>query len=116
MNLGEFTFLSVLIFSLILFFLYNFNNNLQSLIISELVWITLFVFAIYLSFTLNNVLILSLTLFFLVFSAIEISVGLVLINSQKLIFKSLSTYQNTNKTNFNVNRFIRSNYVKKYNI
>lgn len=114
MNFNDISFILTLVFLLLTYFLVNFNNNLQSLIVSELVWITLFVFALVLSFKINNLLILSLTLFFLVFSAIEISFGLVIINCQKMIFKTISNFNSTSKMSFNLTRFLRTNFNKKY--
>ena len=114
MILSDFIFLSIIFMILLTFFFINFSDNLLSLIISELVWITLFVLSLLISLTLNNILILSLTLFFLVFSAIEISTGLVLINAQKLIFKSTSTESKNFKINNYQKKNISNNYLKKY--
>lgn len=116
MYLNDFNYFSILFFILIFYFLINFNNNLKSLIVSEFVWILLYVISINMSFNLNNIVILSLSLFFLVFSAVEISVGLVLISLQKTITQSITTHNFTNKVNFNIKKFLRLNYIKKYKI
>lgn len=71
-------------------FLVNPTNTLQFLIIAELLWITLFFIALLIGFLNNDLNVISLTFFFLVFSAIELSIGLILILAQNLILRSIT--------------------------
>lgn len=100
MIISNFNFLIILFFLIFYFFLINFNNTLQSLIVSEFVWITLYIFTLLVGFSLNDLNLISLSLFFLVFSALEISIGLVLNLIQQNIFKTLNTSINPTNNNF----------------
>ena len=61
----------------------------------------------------DNLNLLSLTFFFLIFSAIEFGVGLVLLLLQHLLTRSLSLYENENNIFKFVNRFNRSININK---
>jgi len=114
MFLNDLNFLSILFLIILSFFFFNFTNTLQSLIVSEFLWITLYVWSVFMAYTNDDLSVLSLSLFFLVFSAIEISVGLMIILVQKNVFKSISFNTNSSKSNFNVFKYKRNFYSKKY--
>jgi NADH:ubiquinone oxidoreductase subunit K len=106
-----FCFFFLLIFSIII----NTNTSLHLLLTAELLWITLYAIVLFIGLIFDNLNILSLTFFFLVFSAIEFGVGLVLLLFQNIINRSLNL--NDNDTNFSkfVNRFKNKLYVNKIN-
>ena len=65
------------------------TSTLHLLLTAELVWITLFGFALMVGVMFNNLNLLSLTFFFLIFSAVEFGVGLVLLLMQNIITRSI---------------------------
>lgn len=66
------------------------NTSLHLLLTAELIWITLYALVLLLGFIYDNLHLLSLTFFFLIFSAVEFSVGLVLLLLQHLLLRTLS--------------------------
>ena len=94
-----------LFFFLILFsILINTNTSLHLLLTAELLWITLYTIVLFIGFIFDNLNVLSLTFFFLVFSAIEFGLGLVLLLFQNIITRSinLNDYDN-NFLKFSIN-------------
>ena len=96
----------------LLFFTLFFNNNtaLHFLLTAELLWITLYLLVGFVGIIYDNINILSLTFFFLVFSAIEFSVGLILLLIQNLFNRSL----NLNNYEKNYNKFFYKYRLKIY--
>lgn len=106
--------LLILFFFLILFsILINTNTALHLLLTAEVLWITLYAITLFLGFIYDNLNILSLTFFFLVFSAIEFGVGLVLLLFQNILTRSINL--NDNDSNFlkYANRFKNKLYLNK---
>jgi len=68
----------------------NANTSLHLLLTAELLWIMLYAVALLIGMTYDNLNILSLTFFFLIFSAVEFGVGLVLMLIQNLLTRSLN--------------------------
>jgi len=66
------------------------NTALHLLLTAELLWITLYGIALFIGLAFDNLNILSLTFFFLIFSAVEFAVGLVLMLIQHLLTRSIS--------------------------
>lgn len=66
------------------------NTALHLLLTAELLWITLYGIALFVGLAFDNLNILSLTFFFLIFSAVEFAVGLVLLLIQHLLTRSIS--------------------------
>ena len=66
------------------------NTALHLLLTAELIWITLYALVLGIGFIYDNLNIVSLTFFFLIFSAVEFSVGLVLLLLQHLLLRTLS--------------------------
>jgi hypothetical protein len=93
-----FCFFFLLIFSIII----NTNTSLHLLLTAELLWITLYCIVLFIGLIFDNLNILSLTFFFLVFSAIEFGIGLILLLFQNIINRSI----NLNDQDLNFLKFI----------
>lgn len=90
MILGEINFIVFLFFFLLSSIIINVNTAIHLLLTAEFLWITLYVLALYIGFLYDNLNILSLTFFFLVLSAVEFGLGLVIILTQNIINRSIS--------------------------
>ena len=66
------------------------NTSLHLLLTAELLWITLYALTLLIGLAYDNLNLLSLTFFFLIFSAVEFGVGLVLMLLQHLITRTLN--------------------------
>nr|YP_010117029.1 hypothetical protein KQ443_mgp35 [Euplotes vanleeuwenhoeki]QPM99243.1 hypothetical protein MitoLV_10 [Euplotes vanleeuwenhoeki] len=82
--INSFAEMNYLFFFFILTFCYFFSSstNFRLLLNSELFWIILYTISVIASFFCDDVYLLSLSLFFLMLSAAEISIGLVFLNNQ----------------------------------
>ena len=102
-------FFFLLLFSIVI----NINTSLHLLLTAELLWITLYAISLFIGLAYDNLNILSLTFFFLVFSAIEFGIGLILLLFQNLITRSI----NLNDFDLNflkfINRFKNKIYLNK---
>ena len=77
--------------------LVNANTGLHLLLTAELLWITIYLISLLVGIAYDNLNILSLTFFVLIFSAIELGVGLVLLLLQYILLRTLGLdYQDTN--------------------
>ena len=115
MSLTTLNFYFFLFFFLFFYFLVNFNNNIQSLIFSEFIWITLYSTSLIISFVFNDINLMSLTIFFLIFSASEISIGLTIFYLQNFFINNNTYLYNNNNfnKNLNLNKIIN---LKKFKI
>ena len=106
-----FFFFFLIIFSVLI----NTNTALHLLLTAELLWITLYALMLFIGFIYNNLNILSLTFFSLVFSAIEFGIGLILLLFQNIITRSINL--NDNDSNFLKfsSRFKTKLYINKLN-
>ncbi len=111
--LGDLNTFILLFFLLFSTFLSTTNTALHLLLTAELLWITLYVVTLFIGLLYDNLNLLSLTFFFLIFSAIEFGVGLILLLLQHLLTRSLSLYENENNIFKFVNRFNRSININK---
>lgn len=68
----------------------NINTALHLLLTAELLWITLYVIVLILGLVFDNLNILSLTFFFLILSAVEFGLGLIIMLVQHIIMRSIS--------------------------
>lgn len=93
LNLIFFFFL-LIIFSIFI----NTNTSLHLLLTAEISWITLYGLVFLIGFLFDNLNMLSLTFFFLIFSAIELGIGLILLLIQNVISRSINL--NDNDSNF----------------
>lgn len=91
-------FFSLFLFSIII----NSSTALNLLMTAELLWITLYLIVLFIGLIYDNLNVLSLTFFFLVFSAIELGLGLILLLLQNIITRS------TNLDNHDLN-FLKFN-------
>lgn len=106
-----FFFFFLITFSIII----NTNTALHLLLTAELLWITLYTIVLLIGLIYDNLNILSLTFFFLVFSAIEFGIGLILLLFQNIITRSINLNdQDLNFLKFS-NRFKSKLYVNKIN-
>lgn len=88
------------LFFFLIFFsiLINTNTALHLLLTAELLWVSLYAITLFIGLIYDNLNLLSLTFFFLVFSAIEFGLGLVLLLFQNILNRSINL--NDNDTNF----------------
>ena len=111
------TLILLFFFFLLIFFsiIINTNTALHLLLTAELLWITLYTIALFVGIFYDNLNILSLTFFFLIFSATEFGIGLVILLFQNIINRSINL--NDNDTNFLKfsNRFKNKLYLNKIN-
>jgi len=108
---------TLLLFFFLIFFsiLVNTNTSLNLLLTAEILWITLYAIALLIGILYDNVNVLSLTFFFLILSAVELGIGLVLLLIQNLLTRSISLNDNDqNFVKFST-RFLNKLYVNKYN-
>jgi len=104
-----FLFFFMLLFSVVI----NTNTGLHLLLTAELLWITLYVIVFFIGTISNNLNMLSLTFFFLVFSAIEFGIGLILLLLQNIITRSINLNENDiNFIKFS-NKFKNKLYLNK---
>ena len=105
-----------LFFFLILFsVLINTNTALHLLLTAELLWITLYAIALFVGLVYDNLNILSLTFFFLVFSAIEFGIGLILLLFQNIVTRSINLSNCDNNFLKFSSRFKNKLYINKIN-
>ena len=110
MLFGDINF-SILLFFLILFSISaNVNTALHLLLTAELLWISLYVIVLLTGLIFDNINMLSLTFFFLILSAVEFGLGLVIMLVQHIILRSISL----NDLNYNSFKF-SSRFLKKIN-
>jgi len=93
----------------------NTNTALHLLLTAELLWITLYAITLFVGLVYDNMNIISLTFFFLIFSAIEFGIGLVLLLLQHILLRTLNLNDSeTNVFKF-VNRFNRQINTNRIN-
>ena len=112
MSIGELNIIFLFFFFFLASIVINVNTALHLLLTAELLWITLYSASLVLGLIFDNLNILSLTFFFLILSAVEFGLGLILMLVQNILFRSLSLVDNSqnsfklstrflNKTNLN---------------
>lgn len=101
MLLGDLNLFFLFFFMFMFTFFININTALHLLLTAELLWITLYAMTLVIGFIFDNLNLLSLTFFFLVFSAIEFGVGLVLLLFQNILNRSI----NLNDWDLNFTKF-----------
>lgn len=90
MFLGDINLLIILFFTLMTTLITNTNTSLHLLLTAELLWITLYALTLLLGIVYDNLNLLSLTFFFLIFSAVEFGVGLVIMLLQHLLTRTIN--------------------------
>lgn len=90
MTFGELNFILLLFFLIFLSISINVNTALHLLLTAEFLWITLYLLALFMGIVYDNLNILSLTFFFLILSAVEFGLGLIIMLVQNIINRSIS--------------------------
>lgn len=106
-----FFFFILIFFSIII----NVNTAIHLLLTAELLWITLYALVLFVGIIYDNLNIISLTFFFLVLSAVEFGIGLIILLFQNLITRTINLGEDgTNFIKFS-NRFKNSLFINKIN-
>lgn len=90
MFLGDVSLFVVLFFILFSTLITNTNTSLHLLLTAELLWINLYGLTLIIGILYDNLNLVSLTFFFLIFSAVEFGVGLVIMLLQHLLTRTIS--------------------------
>lgn len=90
MFIGDVNIYFILFFLILFSISFNVTNALHLLLTAELLWITLYIVVFAIGYISDNVNLLSLTFFFLVLSAVEFGIGLVIILLQNVFLRSTS--------------------------
>lgn len=117
MILGELNFIVILFLFLFTSIVINTNTAIHLLLTAEFLWITLYALTLITGLIYDNVNLLSLTFFFLILSAVEFGVGLIIILFQNIFNRSISlddsntnnlkfTSRFLNKLNLNIYKFL----------
>lgn len=104
----------MLFFFLFVSLVLNPSNSLHLLLTAELLWITLYIIVLSAGFIYDNINLLSLTFFFLVLSAVEFGMGLVIILIQNIFFRSIQL-SNSSKNWIKSNSRL-SNKIKNFQL
>lgn len=110
MFLGDLNTLFLFFFFIFGTLLINTNTALHLLLTAELLWVTLYIIVLFVGLAYDNLNILSLTFFFLIFSAIELGIGLVLLLLQHLLTRTL----NLDSSDVNIFKFV-TRFSRKLN-
>lgn len=111
--LGDLNTLLLFFFFIFGTFLITTNTALHLLLTAELLWITLYIVVLFIGLVYDNLNFLSLTFFFLIFSAVEFGVGLILLLLQHLLTRSLNLYDSEVNVFKFMNRFNRTINVNR---
>jgi NADH:ubiquinone oxidoreductase subunit K len=95
--------------------LVNTNTALHLLLTAELLWITLYSIVLFVGLVYDNINLLSLTFFFLIFSAIEFGVGLVILLLQHILLRTLGLHTSDVNILKYTNRYNRSINLNRLN-
>ena len=76
----------------------NVNTSLHLLLTAEFLWITLYILTLVSGLVFDNLNLLSLTFFFLILSAVEFGLGLVIILVQNVLLRSINLNDWTQNT------------------
>ena len=98
MTFGDINFVILLFFILFTSITVNVNTSLHLLLTAEFLWITLYIFTLVSGLIFDNLNLLSLTFFFLILSAVEFGLGLVIILVQNVLLRSINLNDGTHNT------------------
>ena len=90
MTFGDINFIILLFFILFSSITINVSTSLHLLLTAEFLWITLYVLTLISGLIFDNLNLLSLTFFFLILSAVEFGLGLVIILVQNVLLRSIN--------------------------
>lgn len=97
MFIGDINLYFILFFFILLSVSNNVTNALHLLLTAEMLWITLYLIVLTVGIIYDNLNIISLTFFFLVLSAVEFGIGLIIMLLQNILTRSIQL--NTNSKN-----------------
>jgi len=95
MSIGDLNIIMFIFFFFMASIAINVNTALHLLLTAELLWITLYAASLIMGLIFDNLNLLSLTFFFLILSAVEFGLGLILMLVQNIMLRSLSLADNT---------------------
>ena len=95
MFIGDLNLYFILFFLIMVSLSTNVTSALHLLLTAELLWVTLYVIVLNMGMLYDNVNLLSLTFFFLVLSAVEFGIGIVLILVQNVFLRSIYLSDNS---------------------
>ena len=98
MTFGDINFIILLFFILFTSITINVNTSLHLLLTAEFLWITLYILTLISGLVFDNLNLLSLTFFFLILSAVEFGLGLVIILVQNVLLRSINLNDWTQNT------------------
>ena len=98
MTFGDINFFILLFFILFASITINVNTSLHLLLTAEFLWITLYILTLVSGLVFDNLNLLSLTFFFLILSAVEFGLGLVIILVQNVLLRSINLNDWTQNT------------------
>ena len=107
MILGDLNILIIIFFILFFSFFININTSLHLILTAELIWITLYFIVVFNGFLIDDLNLISLSLFFLILSAVEFGFGLIIILYQHIYFKSI-------QNNIQIDNFLK--FILKFKI
>lgn len=113
--IGDFNTIVILFLVLLSTLLIHVNTSLHLLLTAELIWITIYLLTVLTGLVYDNLNILSLSFFVLVFSAVEFGIGLVIILMQFLLTRTLNLNENDNNFIKFTDRIFRKNYLNRIN-
>lgn len=89
MFIGDINLYFIIFFLILVSLSTNVTSALHLLLTAELLWVSLYVLVLNMGLTYDNVNLLALTFFFLVLSAVEFGIGVVLILVQNVFLRSV---------------------------
>lgn len=92
MLLGEINLLFLIVFILVLSFISNVGTALHLLLTAEFIWVSLYAIALLVGWLYNCLNIITLTFFFLILSAIEFGLGLIIVLFKHVFTRSITFY------------------------
>merc|ERR1712086_573744 len=95
MFIGDLNLYFIIFFLIIVSLSTNVTSALHLLLTAELLWVTLYVIVLNMGMLYDNINLLSLTFFFLVLSAVEFGIGIVLILVQNVFLRSIYLSDNS---------------------
>ena len=98
MTFGDINFIILLFFILFSSITIIVNTSLHLLLTAEFLWITLYILTLVSGLVFDNLNLLSLTFFFLILSAVEFGLGLVIILVQNVLLRSINLNDWTQNT------------------
>jgi NADH:ubiquinone oxidoreductase subunit K len=115
MYIGDINLFCIIFFLMLVTIIVNVNTALHLLLTAEILWITLYLISLSIGLVYDNVNFLSLTFFFLVLSAVEFGIGLVIILIQTVFMRSISLTNTPNNFFKNSTRFMSRIKTNKVN-